>query len=174
LPLDENKKRHYYALTHNTAAPTVLDAGSKINVFPSEAIARVDGRTLPGFNSESFRRELEPYLPAGVELQFEADDGPALEADLESSLYDAIRSTISEHYPEVTLVPTLLTGATDAKSVVKLGTKVYGFSPSYYEPEVEGLSLVHGHNERISIKSLFFGTRALFDVIWRFCGPENT
>ncbi|MGH2544287.1 MAG: M20/M25/M40 family metallo-hydrolase, partial [Ardenticatenaceae bacterium] len=49
LPLEENRKRYFYAMTHNTAAPTILRAGSKINVFPSEAVARVDGRTLPGF-----------------------------------------------------------------------------------------------------------------------------
>jgi acetylornithine deacetylase/succinyl-diaminopimelate desuccinylase-like protein len=172
LPLNESKKRYFYAMTHNTASPTILRAGSKINVFPSEAVARVDGRTLPGFSQEEFYQELAPYIPEGVELQFE-DEGAALEAELDSPLYDAICASIAEHAPEVTLVPSLITGGTDAKAVVKLGTKVYGFSPALYEPEMEALSLVHGHNERVSIKNLLFGTRILYDVILRFCGAES-
>ncbi len=172
LPLDAHRKRYLYAATHNTAAPTILQAGSKINVFPSEATARVDGRTLPGFNNEEFRRELEPYLPEGVELTFE-EEGPALEAGLESPLYDAIAASVAEHDPDVTLVPYLLTGATDAKAIVKVGTKVYGFSPQRYDPETEGLSLVHGHNERIRIEDLLHGTRILYDVVLRLCGPRD-
>lgn len=172
LPLNESKKRYLYAMTHNTASPTILKAGSKINVFPSEAVARVDGRTLPGFSQEDFYQELAPYIPEGVELQFE-DKGAPLEADLDSPLYEAIRASIAEHAPEVTLVPSLITGGTDAKAVVKFGTKVYGFSPALYEPEMEGLSLIHGHNERVSIKNLLFGTRVLYDVILRFCGPTS-
>lgn len=172
LRLNENKKRYFYAITHNTASPTILSAGSKINVFPSEAIARVDGRTLPGFSKEEFYQELAPYIPEGVELQFE-DEGAALEASLDSPLYDAICASMAEHAPEVTLVPSLITGGTDAKAMVDLGTKVYGFSPALYEPEMEGLSLIHGHNERVSIKNLLFGTRVLYDVILRLCGPQS-
>lgn len=73
----------------------------------------------------------------------------------------------------MTLVPYLLTGATDAKAIVKVGTKVYGFSPQRYDPETEGLSLVHGHNERIRIEDLLHGTRILYDVVLRLCGPRD-
>lgn len=172
LPLDDFNKRHLYAITHNTAAPTIVNAGSKINVFPSEAIARVDGRTLPGFDNESFRAEFAPFLPEGVEMEFE-DDGPALEADLDSPLYDAIVKNVQKHAPDVTLVPTLLTGATDAKAIVRLGTKVYGFVPARYEAEVDGEQLVHGHNERISIANLVYGAEVLFDIVKDFCGQPN-
>jgi acetylornithine deacetylase/succinyl-diaminopimelate desuccinylase-like protein len=172
LPLDDNRRRYFYAITHNTAAPTILDAGSKINVFPSEAIARVDGRTLPGFTNSDFRRELEPYLPEGVELEFE-EEGPALEAAVESPFFEAIVATLQEQAPEVTPVPILQTGATDAKALVKLGVKVYGFSPQRYEQEMEGLSLVHGHDERISIDNLVFGTEIVYDLLLRFCGPAR-
>lgn len=171
LTLSEDKKRYFYAITHNTVAPTILSAGSKINVFPSEATARVDGRTLPGFTQREFREELAPILPDGIELEFE-EEGAALETDLDSPLYDAIRSAIADHAPDVTLVPTLLTGATDAKAIVKLGTQIYGFSPARYEAAVEGLSLVHGHNERISVANLVFGLEVLYDVVLRFCGPK--
>ncbi len=172
LPLDVHSKRYYYAMTHNTVSPTILSAGSKVNVFPSEAIARVDGRTLPGFNQDDLLEELRPFLPEGIELEFE-EEGAALESGLASPLYDAIRDSIAEHYPEATLVPTLMTGATDAKAIAPLGARIYGFSPGRYEPEMEGLSLVHGHDERISIANFAFGTHVLFDVVWRFCGTNE-
>jgi acetylornithine deacetylase/succinyl-diaminopimelate desuccinylase-like protein len=172
LPLEENHKRYLYAITHNTAAPTIVNAGSKINVFPSEAVARVDGRTLPGFGIAEFRAEYEPFLPDGVEIEFE-DDGPALEASLESPLYDSIVKAVQTHAPDSVLVPTLLTGATDAKAIVQLGTKIYGFAPSRYEAAVDGERLVHGHNERISIANLVYGAQVLYDVVWDFCGQHS-
>jgi acetylornithine deacetylase/succinyl-diaminopimelate desuccinylase-like protein len=168
LPLDAQDRRQLYAATHNTAAPTMLSAGSKVNVFPSVATARVDGRTLPGFAQADLLAELEPYIPAGVEVQFD-DDAPPLEADVASPLLDAIRAAVAARAPDVTLLPELLTGGTDAKAVVRLGTRVYGFGPQRYEAEVAGLPLVHGHNERISLENLTFGAQVLFEVVSRFC-----
>ena len=42
------------AVLRNTANPTMLGAGYKVNVIPSEATAHVDGRFLPGFEDEFF------------------------------------------------------------------------------------------------------------------------
>jgi acetylornithine deacetylase/succinyl-diaminopimelate desuccinylase-like protein len=168
LPVDEQRRRYLRAITHNTASPTVLQAGSKINVYPSSATARVDGRTLPGYTPQDLVEELHSYIPEDVDLEFEELADP-LESELESPLYDAIRDSVAEHAPEVTLVPSMLAGATDAKAVVRLGTKVYGFSPKRYEPEVDGLSLVHGNDERISLDSQVFATRVLHDVVVRLC-----
>ena len=37
------------ATLRNTANPTMLDAGYKVNVIPREASAAIDGRFVPGF-----------------------------------------------------------------------------------------------------------------------------
>ena len=42
------------AVIRNTANPTMLGAGYKVNVIPTEATAHVDGRFLPGFEDEFF------------------------------------------------------------------------------------------------------------------------
>ena len=42
------------AVIRNTANPTMLEAGYKVNVVPGEATAHVDGRFLPGFEDEFF------------------------------------------------------------------------------------------------------------------------
>ncbi|MCZ7571995.1 MAG: M20/M25/M40 family metallo-hydrolase [Ardenticatenaceae bacterium] len=172
LPLPAFQKRRLVAMTHNTAAPTILNAGSKINVFPSVATARVDGRILPGCGHEMFRAELEPFLGEAIEFTF-TDQGAPLEASLESPLYDTIQDVMATVSPESTVVPDLITGGTDAKHIVRLGTKVYGFVPRRYEGDAL-LSLAHAHDERISRENLLYGTQVLYQVIDRFCGrPER-
>src|SRR5262249_7147067 len=61
------------AMLHNTAAPTVVQGGTVINVIPSEAIARLDGRIIPGQTGESFVSELrkrisDPHVTVEMEL----------------------------------------------------------------------------------------------------------
>lgn len=170
LDLPEERKYYFAALTHNTVTPTVFNGGSKINVIPSEVTARFDGRTLPGFDRERFQAELAPSLPDDVTLTWEDPDGKPLESELDSPLFDAIQQSIAAHYPDVTLVPTMLTGATDAKAIVQLGTKVYGFSPARHDPDLELANLVHGHNERNRVSNVQFGLNVLADVVWRFAG----
>ncbi len=46
------------ATFQNSAQPTMLDAGYKVNVIPEFATAQVDGRVLPGFEEE-FDRQID-------------------------------------------------------------------------------------------------------------------
>jgi acetylornithine deacetylase/succinyl-diaminopimelate desuccinylase-like protein len=49
-----------------------------------------------------------------------------------------------------------------------LGTKVYGFSPMF--TPMSELDRVHGHDERISLDNIAFGTRVLYEIVSEFCG----
>jgi acetylornithine deacetylase/succinyl-diaminopimelate desuccinylase-like protein len=167
LPLAEPQKRRLNAAMRNTAVPTILKAGSKINVIPAEAECQVDCRILPGTTRESLEQELRAVIGNQVEIEF-GPIYPALESDPDSPLFETIRQVIEKHEPGATLVPGLITGGTDAKSVTTLGTKVLGFVPMRYEgPSMTGLA--HAHNERISVANLDFGTRVLYDVVRQFC-----
>ena len=168
LPLAAPVKRRLFAALHNTAVPTILKAGSKINVIPGEAECQVDCRILPGTTLESLEHELRAVIGHNVEIEF-APMYPALESDPDSPLFETIRQVVEEHEKGARLVPGLITGGTDAKSVTQVGAKVLGFVPMRYEgPAMTGLA--HNHNERISVANLEFGTRILYDVVTRFCG----
>lgn len=166
LPISEQFKRSLLAMTRNTISPTMLTAGSQINVIPSEAVAYVDGRILPGQTLEGFKAELRAIFGQDCEIEF-VQPAIALESDPRSPLFEVINDVLHEHAPTATVIPSLLTGGTDAKSVSTLGTKIYGFSPVLYVPN-EGRNGVHGHNERINVKAMQWGTRVLYDVIERF------
>jgi acetylornithine deacetylase/succinyl-diaminopimelate desuccinylase-like protein len=166
LPLDEGLRGVLYAMLHNTVTPTMLRAGSKINVIPSMAEARVDARLLPGQTKETFLKELRAVLDNSFEIEFDENATPGLEFDPASPLYDTFKRVLGRYDPEATILPELNAGATDARHVAKLGTKVYGFCPMYdRDREMER---VHGHDERISLENVEFGTRMLYEVVSEF------
>lgn len=169
LPIDESMRSMLFAMLHNTVTPTMLNAGTKINVIPSVAEARCDARVLPGQTSHDILREVTGVLGKAVEIEF-LDDTPALEADFRTPLFDAIDCVVQKYDSKATLLPYLVVGATDARHVTKMGTKVYGFTPMF-APTCE-LDRVHGHDERISIENLAFGTRILYDVVSGFCAKD--
>ena len=158
-------------MAHNTVAPTMLKAGSQINVIPSEAEVYMDARMLPGWTLDRFLDELHAIFGEDADIEF-FNTGVPLEADPRSPLFDVIAAVTKVHDPEATVIPTLLTGGTDAKSVSLLGTKVYGFAPELYIPGFHGLSVIHGHDERISTHAMRWGTRVLYEIVAQFAGQR--
>ena len=170
LPLDGETISGLRALLRNTASVTMLQAGQKINVIPTEATAWVDGRLAPGQTGEQFFEEIRPFT--GKDVIFEVDQySPPLEADVDSPLYQTIVEVMGEHDPEAVVVPSISTGGTDAKHICprRPGTQVYGFMPHRQAPGEEEMNLIHGHDERASVENLVFATRVLYDVVRRFC-----
>ncbi len=172
LPTEDFFKAELRAMIRNTVAPTMLQAGSQINVIPSQAEASFDGRTLPGWTPERYLGELQSLLGDDIDLTF-IDPSVPLEADPASPLFEVIKTVLKEHAPEATVVPTLLTAGTDAKHVAALGTKIYGFSPELYIAGFDGWSGVHGHDERISIDAMRWGTRVLYEVVAAFASTNH-
>ena len=144
----------------------MLSAGTKINVIPSEASAAIDGRLAPGQTRESFVAELRRQL--GDELEIEVEQySPPLEADPEGEFYGVIKEVMARHDPGVPVVPSLMTGGTDAKHIWprRPGTQIYGFMPYRQLPGLEEMKLIHGHDERTSVENLLFATRVIYDIV---------
>lgn len=168
LPIDEHLKRELHAMSRNTIAPTMINVGSQINVIPSEAVAYLDSRLLPGQTLDSYLQELHAIFGEDCEIEF-VDPSIALEADPASPLFEVIKEVVSVHAPEASVIPTMLTGGTDAKHVSRLGTKVYGFSPELYNGML-GWSGVHGHDERIGVRAMQWGARVMYEIVEKFAG----
>ena len=166
LTLPDNFKWMLRAIIRNSVSATMLRAGAQINAIPSQAEASLDGRILPGWTPEMFREELLQIFGDDVEIEFVAPSEP-LEADPEGPMLDTIKAVLAERDPDAAVVPVMLTGATDAKHVSKLGTRVYGFAPGLFSGPDEGKG-VHGHDERILVESLRWGVRTLYEVVERF------
>ncbi len=167
LPLGSAERRLLYAMTRNTAVPTLVRGGHRINVIPSEVVVEVDGRILPGQDPEAFAAEVQRLVGPNVEVEL-TSRGRGLEADPDSPLFRTIAEVMAELDPGARVVPYLVPGGTDAKCLP--GIKVYGFMPMRDHPEE--FDLAHAHDERISVSTLEFATRALFQIVMRFCAPR--
>jgi acetylornithine deacetylase/succinyl-diaminopimelate desuccinylase-like protein len=173
LPVEDAFKHELRAMVRNTITPTMLQAGSQINVIPSEAAASLDARILPHWTPERFQQEISAIFGEDAEIEF-LDPSIPLEADPVSPLFQVIKDVLKKHDPQATVIPILLTGGTDAKHVSRLGTRVYGFAPELYTSESEIWGGIHGHNERIHVSALTWGTRVLYEVVAQFVSAASS
>ncbi|MEV5002211.1 M20/M25/M40 family metallo-hydrolase [Nocardioides sp. LML1-1-1.1] len=147
------------AVLRNSTNPTMLDAGYKVNVIPTEASAHVDGRFLPGFEDEFFTT-LAELTGEGVEIEYVSKQ-PPWEMPYDGALVDAMTRSLLAEDPEAIVAPYLMSGGTDAKHFTKLGMRSYGFAPLRLPEELDFTALFHGVDERVPVDALEFGTRVM-------------
>jgi len=147
----------------NTANPTMLNAGYKVNVVPQTASAQIDGRFLPGYEDEFFA-EFDQLLGPGVQREF-ITHHLALETTFDGALCEAMTTALCCADPQARVVPYCLSAGTDAKSFSQLGIRCFGFTPLRLPPDLDFAGLFHGVDERVPVDSLDFGTRVLDQFI---------
>jgi acetylornithine deacetylase/succinyl-diaminopimelate desuccinylase-like protein len=147
------------ASVRNTANPTGLKAGYKVNVVPQNAVAEVDGRFLPGHEDEFFA-EIDRLLGSGVTRDFIHHD-IAVETTAGGDLYEAMAAALLDADPEARVVPYCMSGGTDAKSFSRLGIRCFGFAPLQLPADLDFSGMFHGIDERVPVDALRFGVRVL-------------
>lgn len=147
------------ATVRNSANPTMLSAGYKLNVVPATATAYVDGRILPG-GEEEFTATLDALTGPDVRWEFHHRE-VALEAPVDGRTYGILRDSVEKFDPDGHVVPFCMAGGTDAKQFSRLGITGYGFSPLKLPPGFDYWSLFHGVDERVPVDALHFGVRVL-------------
>ncbi len=143
----------------NTANPTMLSAGYKVNVVPQVAAAQVDGRFLPGYEDEFFR-EVDALAGSGVRRE-DVHHDIAVETRFDGDLVTAMARALAAEDPDGRMVPYCLSGGTDAKSFSRLGIRCFGFTPLRLPPELDFAGMFHGVDERVPVAALQFGVRVL-------------
>lgn len=143
----------------NSANPTMLEAGYKINVIPGHAIAHVDGRVLPG-GEEEFATTMDELAGPDVKWEYHHREIP-LEAPVDSPVFGAMREALLHFDPGAHVVPFVMGGGTDAKQFSRLGITGYGFSPLKLPEGFDYAGMYHGVDERVPVDGLHFGVRVL-------------
>ena len=148
------------AVISNTTNPTMLQAGYKVNVIPTEATAHVDGRFLPGFEDEFFAT-LAELTGEGIDIEYLSHQQP-WETPYDGDLVAAMHRSILAEDPDGIVAPYLMSGGTDAKHFRRLGMRSYGFAPLRLPADLDFTALFHGVDERVPVDALEFGAR-VFD-----------
>ncbi|MEM3601314.1 MAG: M20/M25/M40 family metallo-hydrolase [Candidatus Bathyarchaeia archaeon] len=169
---DEAMAEELRAMLRMTIAPTMIHGGVKENIIPSICEAVFDCRILPGQSTTQALNEIKGLLKdldhEKIEFEKVQANEPS-ESPTDTPLYRSIVEVLKEFEPECAVAPFMLTGGTDSRFFRSMGAVCYGFQPVLSDlPYGEILKMVHGLDERISIKNLVFGTSVLYNVVERF------
>ncbi len=153
--------RQAHACTHTTMAPTIMRAGTKLNVIPDRVELEVDIRSLPGWDTDDVRAMLVEVigdLAHDVDITFGSEQ-PSTTSPIDTPLWDALERVSRIFYPGARTVPFLTAGATDARFHRALGSVAYGFGLHSDAIGFEQYgAMFHGIDERVDVESLHLST----------------
>lgn len=156
----------FNAVMRNGISPTSLSGGVRSNVIPAEASAVLNVRTIPGHAIEDVVSRIgQAVADDGIEITITAYGAEAPASDPGSEMFGAIADSAKELDPEIAVVPYLSTGGTDSAQLRRIGISSYGILPFPMAQEDE--ERMHGHDERVPVESLHFGTRLIFESVRR-------
>ena len=156
------------AMVRNLVTPTRLQASSKDNVIPQQAVAGLDIRLLPDEDADGFLAGLKRIIDDDrVEIELMERPIRASVSPFDSQFFSVLEETLLHHVPDCVVVPTLTPGGTDSRFFRRRGVAAYGLIPiSIDEGE---LNRMHGIDERISLDNLRLGIQVVYDVLSKMC-----
>ncbi|MCX5801330.1 MAG: M20/M25/M40 family metallo-hydrolase [Candidatus Eisenbacteria bacterium] len=155
------------AWIRNTATPTLVKGGTKVNVIPMETELSVDCRVMPGVDPGEIFKAVQALVDS-PDVQYEIlQNKPGTESTMDTELWKTLESSLHDVDPKAAFLPYLSPGGTDSGFLREKGIICYGFDPAF--ATWEEWDTVHGIDERISTESLVNGALILFRVLERFC-----
>jgi acetylornithine deacetylase/succinyl-diaminopimelate desuccinylase-like protein len=156
------------SMMRDSIAPTMLQAGIRRNVIPSEARGVVNIRLLPGNPLEALLSKLQ-QLVSDPQIRFEVEPGSgeaAPSSSLTSDLYTTISHATTKEFPGAAVVPFMSTGATDSWPLRMRSVQAYGVFPFPLD-DVDSLRM-HADDERIPVESFHKGVEFLYIMVSDF------
>jgi len=146
------------ALLRTTVAMTQLEGSAADNVMPSAVRAVINMRLLPPWTVEKAIKRIKRIIAdtrVGVTIKGLGTDpveaGPEHAAQ-KSPGWREIKAALGKAFPGVPVLPFLMVATTDSRHYLEQSRNIFRFNPLLLGPDE--LSLIHGHDERISIENL--------------------
>jgi acetylornithine deacetylase/succinyl-diaminopimelate desuccinylase-like protein len=154
----------YRSMLRTTCVATMLKGGHARNALPQTATANINCRMAPGHDPADVR---EALLKAANDTGVSISKAPAVEHAAPSPLSPEIMGPIEkvtheEFGPNVLVIPTMGTGATDSKYLRAIGIPGYGVSGLFGDPN-DGRA--HGKDERVLITSYYQSEDFLYRLV---------
>jgi acetylornithine deacetylase/succinyl-diaminopimelate desuccinylase-like protein len=158
---------YHYSISRSSVVPTVIYAGFRRNVIPSEATAIIDIRMLPDENVEEFYAKLAEVIDdPRVEIIPEPIYRPAAPpSDIDNEMFQVLENVALRMYPDATVLPIMQTGATDMAQVRAKGVQAYGIGPARSIEEINSGFGAHGDNERIEEAAFISLVQYMWNVV---------
>ena len=158
----------HYSMLRTSITPTILSAGFRVNVIPSQAEATLDIRALPDEDMPKFLEQLRGIInDSQVEVQRIARDTRpgATPSSLDTEMFKAIEAGQKKHYPGAITLPTMSTGATDKAYLQARGMQCYGIGPMTDEEDAALGYGAHSDQERIVEEALYTFLEFHWDIV---------
>lgn len=156
------------SMMRDTIAPTMLQAGVRVNVIPSEARANLNIRLLPGDPLDALLNELKKLVnDEAVKFEVQPDGGLAApNSSLESDLYNTVVKVSAQEFGGAPVLPFLSTGATDSAQLRLHSVQAYGLRPFPLD-ENDGRRM-HADEERIPLAAFAKGVDLMTRIVAEF------
>ncbi len=147
-----------------TCVATLLDGGHAANALPQRAGANINCRIFPGHSIESIGDKLAKAIgDDGVTITQLPPKRPAPPAPpLDPIIIGPMQKLVAKYWPELTAIPSMANGYTDATFLGAVGIPTYGIPGMWGDPDGNG---VHGLNERMAVQSVYVGRDYMFDLV---------
>ena len=146
----------HYSMLRTSVVPTMLQAGLSMNVIPSEADATIDIRALPDEDMPRFLGEMARIIDdPSVQIVPQFAERPFTPPSrLNTDMYRALDEAAKRVYPGCTVLPGMLTAATDMAQLRAKGVQSYGIGPAMTADDFANHAW-HSDVERLSESSLY-------------------
>jgi acetylornithine deacetylase/succinyl-diaminopimelate desuccinylase-like protein len=142
-----------------------MQAGHAENALPQLANAIVNCRLLPEDNPANVLAKLKELVSdAHVRLTEVKPPAVGPTSPLSSLIMNAVEQSTHALWPDVPVIPTMSTGATDGRVLRAGGIPCYGVSGFFLD---EADNREHGRDERMPTESFFQGQQFMFDLVKR-------
>jgi carboxypeptidase PM20D1 len=141
------------AMVRTTIAPTIIKAGIKDNVLPTEAILTVNFRILPGDSVEAIKKHLTKVIQDDrIEISLASrgfENNPSPISPVNSKAFACLQKSIGEVFPDRLVAPLMLVAGTDCKHFIDLSPNIYRMNPIAMKKS--DIPRIHGINERVPV-----------------------
>jgi acetylornithine deacetylase/succinyl-diaminopimelate desuccinylase-like protein len=151
------KELSHYSMLRTSVVPTIIKAGFRQNVIPSEAEATLDIRALPDEDMTKFYEELRRVIhDPNVEVLATglASRPSSPPSRLDSEMFHVLENAARQTYAGALTLPSMLTGATDMAQLRAKGVQSYGIGPVIDEKD-RNSGGAHSDDERLLESSLY-------------------
>jgi len=158
---------YHYSVLRTSVVPTMMNAGFRKNVIPSEATAMLDIRMLPDEDVDAFYEKLAEVMDEpNIEIVPEDIYRPAAPpSGLDNAMFAGLERAANQMYPDAIVLPRMSTGATDMSQVRAKGVPAYGIGPIRSMEELNSGNGAHSDNERVSEEALVDFVKFMWTVV---------
>lgn len=165
--VDKDKALH--STLRTTCVATLVNAGHALNALPQRATGNINCRMFPGRTPDETQAKLAQAIGnPKIVIEQKVKGKPIAKAPpLDPRIVKPVEALAAKHFPNVPVIPSMSTGATDAVYLGAVGIPTYGVPSVWTDPDGNG---THGLNERVEAKALYTARDYLYDLVKTLAG----